>query len=270
LNLKSIVDAVRDPYERKARVVPGLLVALPLLVPIACIAGPKNPTIMATVGLLSACGVIYALSNVVRGLGKAKEEQLVTKWGGMPTTIMLRHRDTTLESPTRALYHQLIAAKLNQQLPTAAAELENPAAADDAYKAAARQLRELTRGKQYSLLLKENIAYGFHRNMYGARVLGWTTSTLGILIGLVLSKMLTLQPIAVHPEAIADPSLSGALTLGIALPVWLAWFHFGPKQVRRIADVYAERLFEALRTIPKPRAASKKKGSGQAEVQSTL
>lgn len=254
MNLKAIIDTVRDPYERKARMVPGLLVALPLLVPIACIAGPKNPTATVVVGLISACGVVFALANVVRGLGKAKEEQLVADWGGMPTTIMLRHRDTTLEGPTRALYHQLIEAKLGQQMPTAAMEQQDPAAADDAYKAAVRQLRELTRGKQYSLLLKENIAYGFHRNMYGARVLGWTTSTLGILIGLVLSKVVTLVPAAVHPEALAEPSLSGVLTLGIALPVWLSWLYFGPKQVRRIANVYAERLFEALRTIPKSRA----------------
>lgn len=257
MNLKAIVDTIRNPYERKARVVPGLLVALPLLVPIASIGGPKNPAVTAVLGLISACGVIYALASVVRGLGKAKEEKLVAEWGGVPTTIMLRHRDTTLEGPTRALYHQLIQTKLGQQMPTAVMEQQDPAAADDAYKAAGRQLRELTRGKQFSLLLKENIAYGFHRNMYGARALGWVTSTLGVIIGLVLSKVVTLVPFAVHPEALAEPSLSGALTLGISLPVWLSWFYFGPKQVRRIANVYAERLFEALRTIPKPRAPKK-------------
>jgi hypothetical protein len=138
-------------------------------------------------------------------------------------------------------------------------EQADSAAADDAYKAATRQMRELTRGKQFSLLLKENIAYGFHRNMYGARSIGWITSSLGIVVGLVLSKVLTLAPFGVHPEAAGEPGLAGALTFGVALPVWLAWFYFGPEQVRRIANVYAERLFEALRTIPKPRAPAKPK-----------
>lgn len=72
---------VKDPYERNARVVPGLLVALPLLVPLLCVYGAKHPVLTGLIGLLAGCGAIYALASVARGRGKKLEESLVATWG---------------------------------------------------------------------------------------------------------------------------------------------------------------------------------------------
>lgn len=257
MNLTAIAGGLMDPYELKARIFPGLLVMLPLLVPLICVFGAKNPTLTAVVGLVGGCGAIYGIASVARGRGKAVEERLVAEWGGMPTTLMLQHRDTSLEASSRALYHNLFRTKLGMALPTAAEEQADPAAADDKYKGAVRQLREATRGKPYSLLLKENIAYGFHRNMRGVRSLGWIASTLGIVIGLYMSGAIVFDPIGFRPMALAHLSLGAGLTLGVAIPLWFAWFHFNDDSVKRIAYVYAERLFECLRSLPKqaqPRA----------------
>src|SRR3546814_12345460 len=79
----SLFKLVKDPYERKARLIPGLLVALPLLVPLLCVYGPKHPILTSVMGLLGGCGAIYALASVARGRGKKLEEILVKKWGGM-------------------------------------------------------------------------------------------------------------------------------------------------------------------------------------------
>jgi hypothetical protein len=185
--LNELVEMFRDPYERKARAFPGLLMVLPILVAVASTWGTKHPIITGVVGLLVSCGTIFALGNLARDLGKEKQEKLFQDWGGMPTTWMLRHRDRTLEGGIKTVYHQLITQKLGLEMPTAQEELADPQAADDAYGTAARMLRDLTRGKEYSLLLKENISYGFRRNMYGARKLGWAISFVGILIGIVLS-----------------------------------------------------------------------------------
>lgn len=251
MNLTALAGGLMDPYELKARIFPGLLVMLPLLVPLICVFGAKNPTLTAVVGLVGGCGAIYGIASVARGRGKAVEERLVADWGGMPTTVMLRHRDTTLEASSRALYHNLFRSKLGMTLPAAMEEQANPAAADDKYKGAVRQLREATRGKAYSLLLKENIAYGFHRNMRGVRPLGWITSSLGIAIGLYMSGAVVLEPLGYRPLAFAQLSLGAGLTLGVAVPLWFAWFHFNDKSVKRIAYAYAERLFECLRSLPK-------------------
>lgn len=257
MNWKAMLGGLADPYDLKARIFPGLLVVLPLAVPFVCVFGPKNVTLTAVVSLVGGCGAIYAIGNMARGLGKAVEERLVAVWGGMPTTIMLRHRSTLLEASSRAIYHELFRTKMSVVLPTAAEEAADPGAADDKYKGATRQLRELTRGKAYSLLLKENIAYGFHRNMLGVRRWGWLTSALAIVIGLIIGGAIALEPFAVHPLALSRPSLEACLTLGIAVPVWLSWFYFTEDAVRRVSYSYAERLFECLRSLPNPRTPSR-------------
>lgn len=248
----------RDPYERKARAFPGLLMVLPILVAVASSWGTKNPITTGVVGLLVSCGTVFALGNLARDLGKEKQEKLVQDWGGMPTTWMLRHRDRTLEGGIKTVYHQLISQKLGLKMPTALEELADPLAADDAYGTAARMLRDLTRGKEYSLLLKENISYGFRRNMYGARKLGWAISVVGILIGVVLSGAIATRPWDFDATKFLDLPVSSALTLGVSFAMFVAWFYFGPAAVRRVGVAYSERLLEALRTIPGPAAARKK------------
>lgn len=256
------VELMRDPYERKARVFPGLLVVLPILVPIAATWGTRHPVITGVLGLLVSCGMIFALSSLVRDLGKAKQEKLVKAWGGLPTTWMLRHSDTTLEGGIKGAYHQLVTQKLGLRMPTAEEERRDPKAADDAYGTAAHTLRGLTRGKEYSLLLKENISYGFRRNMYGARNLGLFTSLVGIAIGIILSGAVTAKPLDFDWTKLLDLPVASALTLGVSVGMFVAWLYFGADAVRRMGVSYAERLFEALRNLPTPRAPRKKADAG--------
>lgn len=72
-----LIELFKDPYERKARLTPGLLVALPVLVPLVCVYGPRHPVLTAVVGLLGGCGALYALASIARGRGKKLEEGVV-------------------------------------------------------------------------------------------------------------------------------------------------------------------------------------------------
>src|SRR5262245_44096339 len=90
-----------DPYDLRARVFPALLAIVPFVVMFVCLysaAIPVAPTLL-TVAL--ACGVPFALSRLVRNAGKAAEAQLFEKWGGMPTTQLLRHRDRHFDQHTK-------------------------------------------------------------------------------------------------------------------------------------------------------------------------
>jgi len=258
--MKSILEALKDPYERKARVTPGLLLCLPLFVPLICVYGPKHPILTSVIALLGGCGAVYGLASISRGLGKKLEERLVQRWGGMPTTLMLRHRDGFLDSVSKGRYHEAITAKLAIAVPTSAQEAADPAAADDVYKGATRRLRELTRDDK-KLLLTENIAYGFHRNMLALKPAGIVACLAGIFYGLLISKALRVAPFEFAPVHLLDPGLPAALTLGISIALLLAWVaYFNADTVRRIGFVYAERLFECLVNLPsagrgKPRAA---------------
>jgi hypothetical protein len=261
--MKSILEALKDPYERKARVTPGLLLCLPIFVPLICVYGPKHPVLTSVVALLGGCGAVYGLASISRGLGKKLEEKLVDQWGGMPTTLMLRHRDNFLDSVSKRRYHEAIAAKLGIEVPTAAQEAADPASADDVYKGATRRLRELTRDDK-KLLLMENIAYGFHRNMLALKPAGIVVCLFGIFYGLTISKALHVEPLAFSPVHLMDPGLPAALTLLIAIALLTAWvMYFNPHTVRRIAFVYAERLFECLINLPAGRAKARAPGAAK-------
>lgn len=247
--MKTIFELITDPYERKARVAPGLLVILPILVPLLGVHGEKNPVLTSVIGLLGGCGVIYALASVVRGCGKKLEERLIAKWGGMPTTIALRHRDKFLDSVSKQRYHTEIATKLGITMPTAEEELASPDKADDIYVGATKRLRELTRSNK-QLLLKENIAYGFHRNMLAMKPVGIVSCLLGILYALLIAKSLQVTPLHFDLMHLADPGLAAGLALSISLTLLTAWlWYFNEDAVRRIGFVYAERLFECLPSL---------------------
>ncbi len=250
MNLNMVLEQLRDPYQKQARIFPGLLTVLPLLVPLLSIFGPKSPVLTALVSLVGGCGAIYALASVARGRGKRLEEKLVKSWGGMPTTLILRHGDRFLDSVSKKRYHDAIRKKLGVMVPTPEEEARDLAAADDVYKGATRLLRELTRGKANALLLKERIAYGFHRNMFAMRPIGMFTCLLGVLLGLVLTKALQFHPLAFDVLNLAAPGPSGGITLVVSIALLFLWAHFNEDQVKRIGYVYAERLFESLNSLP--------------------
>lgn len=201
--------------------------------------------------------------------GKSLEERLAKKWGGMPSTLALRHRDAFFEHPTKQRYHTLILTKLLLPMPTAAQEVANPGQADEAYRAATRLLREKTRGDK-SLLLKENIAYGFHRNMLAMKAPGIFTSLIGLSLGLLLSRAVTLAPPTFEFIELMSPGLAGGLSMAIGLFSLLGWlFYFDEDVVRMMGFVYTERLLEKLATLPTPKAPAKKNVSASPSTASS-
>lgn len=247
--MMAALDLLRDPYQRQARVVPGLLVALPILIPLVCLYGAKNPVLTGVVGLLGGCGAIYALASVARGLGKRLEEQLKREWGGMPTILALRHSDPFFDRVTKERYHRLMATRLGLTTPTAEEESADPRAADEIYMGATRRLIERTRSNK-GLLLKENIAYGFHRNMVALKPVGLLSCVLGIIYGLVIAHVVQRAPLGFAWANLLDPGLAAGLTLCMSVALLAAWlFYFTRASVRRIGFVYAERLFECLPTL---------------------
>ncbi len=258
--MMKLIEQLKDPYERKARVTPGLLLALPLLVPLVAVYGPKHAILTGVLAVLGGCGAIFALANIARGRGKALEESLVQHWGGLPTTILLRHRDKFFDPHTKERYHGLIGAKLGIPIPSPVEEAAAPDAADQAYIAATRRLRELTRGDS-KLLLKENIAYGFHRNMTAMKPVGIVSCLFGLIYGLVIAGVLRPTEPYVDASKMFDPGLAAAVTILISAALLTSWLlYFKSSSVWRVGCTYAERLFErlpSLKTSAKKAPASK-------------
>jgi hypothetical protein len=257
----AVFSKLFDPYDLKARVFPGLLLLIPAIVFMALILGPKNPLIVTLSSVLTTCGGPYLIASFVRTWGQRAQDRLNKKWGGQPSTIILRHNDSRMVTPTKLQYHQLIQQKLSVKVPTEADETTNSKSADEAYVAAANALRPLVNAdtKRYPFVFKELIAYGFNRNAYGSRWVGVFICAAAIGATLAHGGVLTF----IHPygelASLAALDAAHVLTLivaGVFMSVWL--IHFTETTVEQAGYTYALRLWEALLTVKKPMSKSSK------------
>lgn len=249
MDFQKYLEQLKDPYERKARLFPGLLVVAPIVIALANQFGLKHPMLASVSGVLISFGAMYGLASLVRGRGKKLEDKLVASWGGMPTTVILRHRDNFLDGVTKRRYHDLITRKLGIPMPAPDQERTDPLQADDSYRGATRRLRELTRSDR-GLLFYENIAYGFHRNMLAMKSIGIGLCLVAILYGLIQANALKPDAPFFELGALTTAGVNSGVTLVVSITFMLVWiFHFDGEAVRRIGYVYAERLLEHLPSL---------------------
>ncbi len=254
MTLDDLVAKVTDPYERPARLYPALLALLPLLTLVMLLYGPKATALTGAVTVAVSCGGLYLITNLCRELGKRLEEKLYKAWGGKPTTQLLRHRDKTIEAPTKGRYHSFLAGKINVAFPNKDQEASNPAAADEVYQSGVRWLLNHTRpedGKKFDLLFRENVAYGFRRNALGVKPIGlivsiasllWVLATEGVLFrpgyGFIDLTALSRMP---------DSATASSVVSAVMLVAWLLFFT--KSSARTAAFTYAETLLRACDSL---------------------
>ena len=119
---------------RQARLYPALLRLLPLLALVALLYWPNVLALRGAVTLAVSCGGLFLMTNICREAGKRLEDKLYQEWGGKPTTQLLRHRDTIIDSVTKRRYHAFLAAKICATFPDAKQEKSDPAKADEVYE----------------------------------------------------------------------------------------------------------------------------------------
>jgi hypothetical protein len=176
------VSSLNLGYTLPARVYPVIIVCLPAALALFAWFPDKSWNL----GILSAVGVTSALtmlgSQIGRDLGKAKEPGLWESWGGKPTTQLLRHRDRQIDQNTKERYHKRLSQLMKFDLPTPRQEEVHPGAADDAYNAAVIWLiGQEKAGPRRDLLFKENVNYGFRRNLWAMRPAGILIAAIGFL-----------------------------------------------------------------------------------------
>ena len=238
-----------DYYGRRARLYPSLLTGLPLVATIVAwfpaLADVK--TSGAIVGVGAAAGLFYWLASLTRSAGKGVQKRLLSAWGGWPTTVMLRHRSSSLSGPTRDRYHSYLSCSVQGlTLPTPEEEEQDPTAADEAYVSAVAWLKEQRRGPEHNLILKENAEYGFRRNLLALKPWG---------IGLCLVSLISWTAAMLASAPAIPASLSslqeplGNLTVAqwgalafvvLALAGWIAVVR--DKWVREAGNDYARAL----------------------------
>ncbi len=263
MGTSDIIVKVTDPYERRARLYPALLSVAPLAVMFVCLYGQKLTAWSSVGSVLVGCGALYLFSSVARDAGKRIEAALFRDWGGKPTTQVLRHSNTLIDSITKQRYHAALSKGIKIPFPNAEDEGRNPVAADEIYQSAVRWLIEQTRdAKKFDLILKENIAYGFHRNMLGLKPAAVGIAMLALLLVLLDQGVVIGQTPFVNMHKITELSGLAILSLAVSCGLLVLWcVVFTKETVRRVAFAYAERLLQACEenfTAPRAKTAKAK------------
>ena len=182
--MSGILTSLFDPYDRKARVAPALLCGLPLLVSLALLI-PEIGTTWATVGgLVLYCGGATLLAQIGRDRGKILEPRLYESWGGKPSVAMLRHRDSRVDPSTKERYRAFL-GRVVPGLTLASPEEERrcPEEADAGYEGANSWLLARTRDRErFGLLFRENVNYGFRRNVWALKPWAFALETVALVV----------------------------------------------------------------------------------------
>ncbi len=254
-----------DKYNLTARIFPALILILPLLFsvyasfPVLFSVYASFPVLVSSDILLSlmtifvSFGALYFLSNLCRGLGKKEEKILIEEWGGLPTTLILRHSDNTLNDSTKKCYHSFLAQQVPDigDFPTASEETQNLHQADNIYSSSIDWLREQRRDKEkYYLLHEKNIQYGFRRNLLGVRVTGIILSVASILLILV-SKVdfiqLSSKLIETLESAMMGVTIFQYMALFFNFIAFLCWiFVVNKNWVKEAGFQYANTLLKSI------------------------
>jgi hypothetical protein len=261
-NLLGPLSQVFDPYARQARLYPALIVILPAALLIVVWFPALWTTWGALASLASSFGLMLLLAQVARDRGKKLEVSLYDAWGGKPSVVLLRHRDSRIDEHTKTRYRAFLKGKLPQlTLPSADEERANPEAADAVYQSVTTWLLTQTRDtKRFAILFRENISFGFRRNLWGLKPVGIAiTLAAGCLSLAAMGYRHWLEQSAPNPEVAIVTA-----AVWLLLVIWIVVVN--PTWVRLPADAYGLQLLAACDTLGTPQAAkpgSKRRPKGQ-------
>jgi hypothetical protein len=178
-----------DKYEIKARMTPGLLLCLPVLITAGAIGIDHFGWLTSLFGGASMTAVLsLGLSMLLRPGGVAIQKIYYEKWGGPPSTRFLRWSDSKFSDQKKAIIHEKIKQDFNIHLFTVDEERAKPKEADQIISDAFDSIREKLRTTKNKGKLWEthNIDYGFYRNFLGSWSWGLTLALICIIILLMI------------------------------------------------------------------------------------
>jgi hypothetical protein len=261
--MEALTKLFMDAYDRPARLTPALLTLAPIPVLIICLFGKAQIMGTSILSIATYCGAGYMLARVARNAGKKMQDQLFEKWGGAPTTQLLRHSNGHFDEHTKARYHGILSTGLGKAIPSVADEGSNPTQADELYRAATTWLLGQTRDtKRFPLVFKENVAFGFQRNALGMRWYGVAIASVCMLVGLICTGVLSTAQPFFSLAAITKMGPTEALTLAVSAAMLFSWlFLLTESAAKQAAFSFAERLIQSCDQLnkPSPMRAPKKK-----------
>jgi hypothetical protein len=235
-----------DRYSLFARVNPVLIFILPIII----IAIAYSVDISSYLPFLSSIGLsialAYFLSNISRELGKKKERELWNKWGGIPTSQILDYENDIIDKVTKNRYHHTMMS-LIRETSRDDIQTENKDDRFEVYKTWTKYIIEETRNiKKYPLIFKENIAYGFRRNLWAMK------NPELVLLSIVIVGNYLYNTVQYGCKNFIHYPLSFYISEFILIFLVFVWIFVITKEwIKTQAFTYAERLMEAIDSFSK-------------------
>jgi len=197
----------------------------------------------AGIGLALSLVVISFAAYIVRELGKTYEEKFYKALGGMPTTIILRFSDDTIDDITKVKYHKWLNEKIpDLQLPESEEEENLDSKSDRKYESVTKHLRIYANShrEQFPRVYQELKKYNYWRNLYGCK---WYV--LSIYAILAIREILMVDKFGIA-DIFRNPVPK--YTMLLVLVVWSILFCsiVSQKTVKRNAFDYAKTLLETV------------------------
>ena len=224
--------SLSDRYERKAQLLPGLLLAA---VPALTFGSVLQEFASWYAAASTAIGVEFlaaiVLGKFAQARGRRVEEKLWKTWGGPPTTRWLRPWDQTCSDQQKQKWRGAIKRLTGMTLPASVPLNGNEEEADRAISDVMRQLRYGLRGKpEAAMIAIHNEDYGFARNLCGVRC-HWVLLSFASVTACGVAFAFGMRPFL--GIAISGGFVIASLFIALELP----------HHVKRCADRYAESLF---------------------------
>ena len=258
----NLLNQITDAYDRQARLYPALQLISPVVITCVAIFSAELTVLQSCGSAVVGFGGAFLLTQLARDAGRNREPSLYKIWGGMPSVLILRHSHARYDPITKARYHKQLSTLVNgTKSPTPAEEQADPGAADQIYLAWSHFLRVNARENQKKCphVFRENVNYGYRRNVWGLRQ--W-----GIVVSSVSAFVAGVRLLCIYKNAgIFGEEVFGAFVVSLVfLALWL--FRFTSDWVRVAAEAYAERLTETLENIGGKPPVRKKKSRQTAQA----
>jgi hypothetical protein len=232
-----------SPYELRARVLPGMLLVLPIaMAAIAWVPGMDVFTSLATVA--TAClPAGYIVGQWMRDRAEPHQSALFDSWGGAPTTIILRWNDLTIPPMQKEQIRSRLQRLEDHPWPTAIDTAAAPQHADQCFQSLVAKVLADARTHQdgYERLNLANAHYGFLRNCLYSRSLALSVCAACIALSI-------LAP-ATGFGSSWRVGIAAALFCAAALIYWLSAVN--ERRLRVTANAFAIEVFRHLPTYAK-------------------
>lgn len=201
-----------DHYTINARFMPAFFSVLPFVLTILAWCPSSKSILGGSLTILISFGVMTFISTIISNLGNKCQKKLFSIWGGAPTTVVLRYADQVLDKYTKQRYHKWLDGKIDGlNLPNLEDEVKDRDDADLKYQSAINFLREFTRDKtKYPAVYRDNVAYGFARNLLAIRLIGLFVALLCVVINLYF-----LRPVLALAKVETDAVILSNYLLGV-------------------------------------------------------